>query len=171
MEFVYTSCSGFNCWVEPRCTVESVTQTTVTLKQSTGNSSCWHRMYYFGVGWGGKDTPDSKPPLPPTSIENLFDPDDFTVEGTWYYDRAAATITYLPRAGETAQTLEATAVLLTYSGDDDYMNFKVSENEILTQGLSHFSSLAGSLLGTAAISNPYEHMCKSPTKHRVLESA
>ena len=36
---------------------------------STGNSSCWHRLYYFGDGWGGK--PEGKAPVAPTSIENL----------------------------------------------------------------------------------------------------
>lgn len=47
VEFVYTSCDAINCWIEPRCTVESVDGSVVKLKQSTGNSSCYHRLYYY----------------------------------------------------------------------------------------------------------------------------
>ena len=35
-------------WIEPRCTVESVKGSVVRLKQD-GNSSCWHRLYYYGT--------------------------------------------------------------------------------------------------------------------------
>ena len=125
VEFVFTSCAAFNCWVEPRCTVGNVTKTTVSLKQAGGNSSCWHRLYYFGIGWGGTDKPSQKPPVAPTSIENLFDPKDFTKRGTWYYDRAAGTITYLPRAGETVATLEATA---TTTGTEMLLDLENTKN-------------------------------------------
>ena len=111
VEFVYISCAAFNCWVEPRCNVESVAGNKVALRQSSGNSSCWHRLYYFGDGWGGK--PEGKAPYSPTSIENVFDPSNFTAPGTFYYDRAAATFTYMPRAGETVATLEASATTAT----------------------------------------------------------
>ena len=47
VEFVYTSCDAINCWIEPRCTVESVEGSKVSLKQSSGNSSCFHRLYYY----------------------------------------------------------------------------------------------------------------------------
>jgi hypothetical protein len=33
--------------------------------------------------------------------------------GHWYYDRKAATISYVPRPGETAATLEASATTAT----------------------------------------------------------
>ena len=72
VEFVFTSCAAFNCWTEPRCTVESVDGSKVSLQQTTGNSSCYHRLYYYGDGWGGK--PQGAAPKNPTSIENLFDP-------------------------------------------------------------------------------------------------
>jgi hypothetical protein len=39
--------------------------------------------------WGGK--PQGQGPLNPTSIENLFDPTNFTAPGTFYYDRVCAT--------------------------------------------------------------------------------
>ena len=42
VEFVYTSCDAINCWIEPRCTVESVKGSLVSLKQD-GNASCYHR--------------------------------------------------------------------------------------------------------------------------------
>lgn len=46
VEFVYTSCDAINCWIEPRCTVESVEGSVVKLKQD-GNESCYHRLYYY----------------------------------------------------------------------------------------------------------------------------
>lgn len=46
VEFVYTSCDAINCWIEPRCTVESVEGKIVKLKQGD-NSSCFHRLYYY----------------------------------------------------------------------------------------------------------------------------
>lgn len=111
VEFVWTSCATFNCWLEPRCGVESVTGNNVYLKQAEGNETCFHRAYYFGHGWGGK--PEGKGPKAPTAIENLFIPAAFTRPGTWYYDRAAATILYRPRPGETVALIESTAITAT----------------------------------------------------------
>jgi hypothetical protein len=107
VEFVFSSCAAFNCWTEPRCTVGSVDGSKVSLKQ-TSNSSCYHRLYYYGQGWGGK--PEGAPPKNPTSIENLFDPANFSAPGTFYHDKANGTILYVPRTGETAATLDATAI-------------------------------------------------------------
>jgi hypothetical protein len=106
VEFVFTSCAAFNCWVEPRCGVESVKQNKVTLSQSTGNSSCYHRLYYWAKGWGG--LPEGKAPYSPTSIENVFDPLTF-YSGSFYYDKAAATFTYLVRS-RAGLSLTATAL-------------------------------------------------------------
>lgn len=50
VEFVYTSCDAINCWIEPRCTVESVDGSVVRLKQD-GNESCYHRLYYYAQVW------------------------------------------------------------------------------------------------------------------------
>jgi hypothetical protein len=50
-------------------------------------------LYYFAKGWGG--LPEGKSPYSPTSIENIFNPATFTIPGTFYYDKAAATFTYL----------------------------------------------------------------------------
>jgi hypothetical protein len=151
VEFVFTACAAYNCWVEPRCAVESVKGSLVSLQQSSGNSSCFHRLYYFGIGWGGKETPD-RPAKPPTSIENVFhnftgsvhthtlyfhtryhplqsgrgqrDTHSYIIPaytihhtlsepGQFYYDRQGGTIAYIPREGETAATLEATATTAT----------------------------------------------------------
>ena len=49
----------------------------------------------------------------PTSIENVGLNKTDNTPGHWYYDRKAATISYIPRAGETAATLEATATTAT----------------------------------------------------------
>lgn len=106
-------CDAINCWIEPRCTVESVSGKIVKLKQSSGNSSCYHRLYYYaqcfnnGKGPGRTGARGNNP----TSIENVAE--NFTQPGQWYYDRAEAQIWYLPRAGETAAMLEATATTAT----------------------------------------------------------
>eukprot|EP00039_Didymoeca_costata_P028580 m.21525 g.21525 ORF g.21525 m.21525 type:complete len:848 (-) comp7175_c0_seq1:170-2713(-) len=111
VEFVYTSCDAINCWIEPRCTVESVNGKVVKLKQD-GNSSCFHRLYYylqcFNNGQGGDKGPRGRNP---TSLENVAS--NFTQPGQFYYDRAGATISYIPRAGETVADLEATATTAT----------------------------------------------------------
>ena len=49
----------------------------------------------------------------PTSIENIGLNATDNTPGYWYYDRKAGTITYVPRPGETAATLEASATTAT----------------------------------------------------------
>jgi hypothetical protein len=44
--------------VEPRCTVGAVEGSLVSLKQAD-NTSCFWRLYYFGIGWGGATTGDT----------------------------------------------------------------------------------------------------------------
>ena len=110
VEFVFTSCSSFNCWVEPRCGVGAVDGSMVSLKQET-NASCFWRLYYFGIGWGGSPLGGGLRHKYPTALENLGT--NWTQPGEFYYDRAAASIGYIPRAGETVATLEATAITAT----------------------------------------------------------
>jgi hypothetical protein len=150
VEFVFTSCDAINCWIEPRCTVESVEGKVVKLKQAD-NSSCFHRLYYYaqcftnGKGPGRSLTCKGSQcrGRNPTSIENVnssqplcamfeFRPSlcsnaldwllilsqiglnaSGNTPGHWYYDRKAATISYVPRPGETAATLEASATTAT----------------------------------------------------------
>jgi hypothetical protein len=153
VEFVYTSCDAINCWIEPRCTVESVEGKIVKLKQAD-NASCFHRLYYYaqcftnGKGVGRSLTCEGEQcrGRNPTSIENVGLNASDNKPGTFYYDRAAyvrsrrravsnrhtfrrvrlcacgspspccarrATISYVPREGETAAMLDATATTAT----------------------------------------------------------
>ena len=91
VEFVYTGCAAFNCWVEPRCTVGAVDGDMVSLSQGD-NSSCFWRLYYFGIGWGGSPDGGGLWRKFPTAIENLAS--NFTQPGQVYYDRAAGLIQY-----------------------------------------------------------------------------
>ena len=78
VEFVFTSCDAINCWIEPRCTVESVDGKIVKLQQGD-NSSCFHRLYYYaqcfnnGQGAGRSLTCKGSQcrGRNPTSIENV----------------------------------------------------------------------------------------------------
>lgn len=59
------------------------------------------RYYYlqcFNNGQGGDKGPRGRNP---TSLENVAS--NFTQPGQFYYDRAGATISYIPRAGETGK--------------------------------------------------------------------
>ena len=120
VEFVFTSCDAINCWIEPRCTVESAEGKIVKLKQAD-NSSCFHRLYYYaqcftnGKGPGRSLTCKGEKcrGRNPTSIENIGLNKTGNTPGHWYYDRKGATISYVPRPGETEATLEATAMTAT----------------------------------------------------------
>jgi len=105
VEFVFTGCKAMNCWLEPRCTVDSVRNGRhVILK-----NPCYHKIFYFGIGWGGK--PDGKLPPSPTHLENIDS--NLTLPGQFYYDRSGASILYIPRQGEDIATLESTAFTAT----------------------------------------------------------
>ena len=120
VEFVFTSCDAINCWIEPRCTVESVEGKIVKLKQAD-NSSCYHRLYYYAQCFTNGKGPGRSLSCKgqqcrgrnPTSIENVGLNASDNAPGTFYYDRAAATISYVLREGETIATLEATATTAT----------------------------------------------------------
>jgi beta-glucuronidase len=109
VEFLYTGCDAINCWVEPRCTVESVNGDLVSLQQGD-NSSCYHRLYYWAACFTNFKGPGRKP-RNPTSLENVAT--NFSFPGQFYYDRAAASISYIPREGETLAQIEATATTAT----------------------------------------------------------
>eukprot|EP01079_Euglenida_sp_SAG-EU17-18_P011234 gene11234-2042_t len=112
VEFVYTSCDAINCWIEPRCTVDSVRGQVVSLKQD-GNSSCYHRLYYYAQCFNDGHGPGRQGyrGMNPTTLENVAT--NWTQPGEFYYDRAAARIGYIPRQGEDVHTLEATATTAT----------------------------------------------------------
>jgi pectate lyase len=114
VEFVYTGCDAINCWIQPRCTVDSVEGSLVSLKGADGsdNSSCFHRLYYYPKCFSnGKGADKKTRGINPTHLENVGT--NFTQPGQFYYDRAGASIGYIPRQGETAADLEATATTAT----------------------------------------------------------
>jgi hypothetical protein len=112
VEFLYTGCDAINCWVEPRCTVQEVRGNLVSLQQQD-NHSCYHRLYHWDhcLNWNDGHDGQGKKPRNPTSIENVAT--NFSYPGQFYYDRAAATINYVARPGESLHTLEATATTAT----------------------------------------------------------
>ena len=73
VEFLWTGCDAINCWVEPRCTVESVSADGVVKLQQGSNSSCFHRLYNWPSCFVNGDT--SAGPWTrgrfPTTIENV----------------------------------------------------------------------------------------------------
>lgn len=108
VEFVYTSCDAINCWIEPRCTVQDVKGSIVSLKQD-GNESCFHRLYYYQQCFNNGNGPgrQSKRGMNPTMLENVAS--NWTYPGQFYYDRAQATMGYIPRKDETIAMIEASA--------------------------------------------------------------
>lgn len=113
VEFLWTGCDAINCWVEPRCTVESVSAAgTVRLKQSS-NASCFHRLYNWPSCFVNGDAsagPWTRGRFPVT-IENVAT--NWSFPGQFYYDRAHAAIGYIPRPGETLDSVEASATIAT----------------------------------------------------------
>ena len=114
VEFVWTGCDAINCWVEPRCTVESVSANGIVKLKQDGNASCFHRLYNWPSCFVNGDS--SAGPWTrgrfPVSIENVAT--NWSFPGQWYYDRANAAIGYIPRdASETIAQLEATATTAT----------------------------------------------------------
>jgi hypothetical protein len=113
VEFVWTGCDAINCWVEPRCTVESVSASGIVKLKQDGNTSCFHRLYNWPSCFVDGDTsagPWTRGRLP-VSIENVFS--NWSFAGQWYYDRKNATIGYIPRNGETIAQVEASATTAT----------------------------------------------------------
>ena len=113
VEFLWTGCDAINCWVEPRCTVESVSPTGIVKLKQDGNSSCFHRLYNWPSCFVNGDT--SAGPWTrgrfPVSIENVAT--NWSYPGQWYYDRKKAAIGYIPRPGETLAQVETSATTTT----------------------------------------------------------
>jgi hypothetical protein len=82
VEFVYTGCDAINCWIQPRCTVDSVKGGLVSLKGANGadNSSCYHRLYYYQKCFNnGKGADQKSRGMNPTHLENVGT--NFTEQG------------------------------------------------------------------------------------------
>ena len=72
VEFLWTGCDAINCWVEPRCTVQSVDGKLVSLQQGD-NQSCYHRLYHWDhcLNWNNGQDGSGQRPRNPTTIENV----------------------------------------------------------------------------------------------------
>ena len=74
-------------WVEPRCTVQSVSGTGTVKLQQGDNSTCFHRLYNWPNCFVDGDT--SAGPWTrgrfPTTIENVAS--NWSYGGQFYYDR------------------------------------------------------------------------------------
>jgi hypothetical protein len=125
LEFVYTA--GIGAWTEIRCSVGRIaTNGTVQMGQPCWNNSNqryikpeWNRTANL-VGPGRLGNPGPEPGgkgIPPTYVENAYELLD--QPGEWYLDRPAATIYYIPKAGEdlTTATVVASKLETLVSGD------------------------------------------------------
>lgn len=100
VEFVFHFPGQWTPWIEPRCTVATITGRHVALKQP-----CFGDLTQRNLG----PSKGQKRPLPPPAfIENVFE--NLTQPGQWYYDRDNALVFYIPRLGETTAMIGATAV-------------------------------------------------------------
>jgi hypothetical protein len=115
LEFVYTG--GIGAWTEIRCSVGRIaTNGTITMGQPCWNNSNqryikpeWNRTANL-VGPGRLGNPGPEPGgngIPPTYVENAYELLD--QPGEWYLDRPAATVYYIPRAGENLATATVVA--------------------------------------------------------------
>jgi len=98
VEFVYNAReggTGGSKWTERRCGVESITGTTITMKQPA---------------WNNCTRDDWQAVTNPTDIENAYELLD--QPGEWYLDRPAGVVYYIPRPGEDLQTARVIAPVL-----------------------------------------------------------
>jgi hypothetical protein len=97
IEFIFHFPGQWTPWIEPRCAVAAVRGSEVEVAQP-----CWGDLAERNFG-PSKRQMRSLPP--PAWAENVFE--NFTAPGSFYHDRPNRTITYIPRPGETATTVEA----------------------------------------------------------------
>ena len=108
VEFVFHS-----SFIEPRCTARSLEGKTVVMAQPCYGDYSQRRQGPDKCPQGPIDPVDpehpcSKPMRPPWFIENVFT--NLTAEaGQWYYHRANGTILYMPRHGETLDSVNQDA--------------------------------------------------------------
>lgn len=105
IEFVYTGgnsiwsehSEGLGSWTEPRCPIASIHGTTITMAQP-----CWDNSTKRVMLPNGRRTANLVGPMSvgkrPEYVENAFEL--LGTPGQFYFDRAAHTIYYVPRAGE-----------------------------------------------------------------------
>jgi hypothetical protein len=105
IEFVYTGgnsiwnvrSQGLGSWDEPRCSIASVTTSTITMAEPCWTNSTQRVMLPSGVRTANLVGPKSVGKRP-AYIENAFEL--LGTPGQFYFDRSSHTIYYTPRAGE-----------------------------------------------------------------------
>lgn len=105
MEFVYTGgnsiwserSEGLGSWTEPRCPVQSISGTTITMAQPCWDNSTKRVMLPSGARTANLVGPMSVGKRP-EYVENAYEL--LGTPGQFYFDRPSHTIYYVPRAGE-----------------------------------------------------------------------
>ncbi|MDR3747870.1 MAG: right-handed parallel beta-helix repeat-containing protein, partial [Acidobacteriota bacterium] len=111
LEFVYTGgnsiwserSEGLGSWTEPRCPIESISGTTITMAQPCWDNSTKRVMLPSGVRTANLVGPMSVGKQP-EYVENAFEL--MGTPGQWYFDRSEHRIDYVPRAGEDMRTAD-----------------------------------------------------------------
>lgn len=111
IEFVYTGgnslwsekSEGLGAWTEPRCPVQSIQGTTITMAEP-----CWDNSTKRVMLPNGERTANLVGPMSvgkrPEYVENAFEL--LGTPGQWYFDRPAHRIYYVPRRGEDLRTAD-----------------------------------------------------------------
>jgi len=105
IEFVYTGgnsiwsehSEGLGSWTEPRCPIQSISETTITMAQP-----CWDNSTKRVMLPNGTRTANLVGPMSvgkrPEYVENAYEL--LGTPGQFYFDRPSHTIYYVPRRGE-----------------------------------------------------------------------
>lgn len=105
IEFVYTGgnsiwnlpSEGLGSWTQPRCPIESIHGTAITMAQP-----CWDNSTKRVMLPNGARTANLVGPMSvgkqPSYVENAFEL--LGTPGQWYFDRSRSIIYYVPRRGE-----------------------------------------------------------------------
>jgi len=111
IEFVYTGgnsiwsehSEGLGSWTEPRCPIQSISGTTITMAQP-----CWDNSTKRVMLPNGARTANLVGPMSvgkrPEYVENAYEL--LGTPGQFYFDRPSHTIYYVPRAGEDLKTAD-----------------------------------------------------------------
>jgi hypothetical protein len=111
LEFVYTGgnsiwserSEGLGSWTEPRCPIQSIHGTTITMAQP-----CWDNSTKRVMLPNGARTANLVGPMSvgkrPEYVENAYEL--LGTPGQFYFDRPSHTIYYVPRSGEDLKTAD-----------------------------------------------------------------
>ena len=111
MEFVYTGgnsiwsehSEGLGSWTEPRCPIQSINGTTITMMQPCWDNSTKRVMLPSGARTANLVGPMSVGKRP-EYVENAYEL--LGTPGQFYFDRPSHTVYYVPRSGEDLNTAD-----------------------------------------------------------------